>query len=437
MQRVILLIIFFKFIVYQGFSQTFDTFKTVDEYTYRYYIEQKWDSLIYVSEHALKNKIDYYYLRMRTGIAFYELKKYRKATEHFEKVLYFNSTDETALEYLYFSYLYSGKNEQAKALTKKFPAHLKEKLNLNKTQLIDELYIEGGPTLGNNPPENNNNADILLREQNLTNDIRYVAAGLKHTISKNITVFHSVSSIDIGKTQLINVYNGSISNDYRIYQRQYYINSTIYLGKGFTFTPAFHFINVNFDKLNYSFGSKNKLILYQENILLKDYAASVSLSKDINIFDISLLATYSELNNSYHKQGGLMITTFPLNNLYLYFNTTFIYQQSTQDNIIADQLIGFKLFPKLWIEGLYTLGHLNNFVEKNAYIVYNIDDKILSRKGLSLKFVINKNIELSLQYQNMTKENTINLIYNNKEKKIIQENTFKNHLIIGGIKWTI
>ncbi|MFA4851917.1 MAG: hypothetical protein WC868_10120 [Bacteroidales bacterium] len=437
MRTLILIIIFLQFFAYHGLSQTFDNFKTIDEYTYRYYTEQKWDSLIYVSKHALKSKIDYYYLRMRAGIAFYELKKYRKATEHFEKALYFNSTDEIAMEYLYFGYLYSGKNEQAKALIKKFPDNLKEKLNLNKSKLIDEIYIEGGPTLGNNPPaDENNNTNILLREQNLTRDMRYVAVGLKHTIFKNLTVFHSISSIDIGKRQLIQVYNGSILNDYRIYQRQYYINSTIYLGKGITFTPAFHVINVNFDKLNYSFTANKKLILYQEKKMLKDYAASVALAKDIGIFDISLLATYSKLNNNYHKQGGFMVTIFPLNNLDLYFTSTFFYQQSTKNNLIAEQLIGYKLLPKLWIDVFYTLGHLNNFVEKNAFIVYNIDDKILSRKSFSLLFVVNKNIELSLRYLNMTKENIIKEI-NNKNHLNTFDNTFNNHLILGGIKWKL
>ena len=40
-------------------------FNTVDVLTYRYYQEKKWDSLIVIGKQALRQDIDYYYLRVR------------------------------------------------------------------------------------------------------------------------------------------------------------------------------------------------------------------------------------------------------------------------------------------------------------------------------------------------------------------------------------
>ena len=80
-------------------------FKSVDETTFRLYEEKKWDSLIVVGKQALKDDIDYYFLRMRLGIAFYSIKLYNLAIEHFQKALAFNS--QNAVTWDYFCLLYT------------------------------------------------------------------------------------------------------------------------------------------------------------------------------------------------------------------------------------------------------------------------------------------------------------------------------------------
>ncbi|MDD3876814.1 MAG: hypothetical protein PHT69_09345 [Bacteroidales bacterium] len=442
MQRLIFIFFLFFSSIQINYAQSLYNFTDVDSLTYRFYNEQKWDSLILFSKQAIENNIDYYYLRMRTGIAYYELKSFRKSAKQFEQALKFNSVDVVASEYLYFSYIFSGQNEKAVLLSNSFPLSLKEKLKLDKFKLIDEVYIEGGPTLGNNPyiERNgpNNNQNIILKEDELTNDVRYFSLGLRHRLTKRISIFHSASTIDIGKTQIFDVYDGQITNDYRIFQRQYYINAGIYLGKGFIITPAYHLINVNYDKLEFSFDNNDKLFLEQINYNPNEHVFSLSLKKDIGNFDVTLNGSYAKLNNNIFTQEGITFTFFPKSNLNYYINLPFVFQQnSMRQNIIIDPMIGIRLNNKIWVEGNYTFGHLNNYVEKNAYIVYNINDNILSRKGLSLLFNINKNIQFSLIYQHLKKENTRLIVEKDKEPKIINTKYFINHTIIGGIKWTL
>ncbi|OQA00330.1 MAG: hypothetical protein BWY70_00739 [Bacteroidetes bacterium ADurb.Bin408] len=420
-------------------------YKLVDSLSFRYYEEQKWDSVIYLSKKAFRNDIDYYYLRMRAGIAYYEKHKYRKAAVHFKKAVMFNGPDDVNMEYLYFSYLFGGMKSEAKALTKKFSVNLKEKLGLDRYNLIDELYVEGGPTLGSNPQEtqgngmgNNNNTPALLREEELTNDVRYFSFGLRHSLTKNISLFHAFSTVDIGKTQNINVYQGYVVNKYRMFQRQYYATLNFYLGNGFTLKPAFHFINVNYDKLVYSFNTNNKLFLAQQKFILNDFAVSTILSKNISKFSFDLNAVMASLNNSRILQGSGALTYFPLGNLNLYFTGSYTYHNDDMAaNNVYEIQVGGKIANKLWAEGFFTLGQLYNYVEKNAYITYNITDKIMSRKGFSLKYVVNDNIEFSLYYHNLLKKNKLNVINPNNELIIRERNNFTNHSIIGGIKWTL
>ena len=73
---------------------------------------------------ALKQDMDFYYLRMRMGIARYNQKKYRQACGHFKHALELNQADPLALEYLYYSLLFSGQSEQAGIVRGEFKGDL-------------------------------------------------------------------------------------------------------------------------------------------------------------------------------------------------------------------------------------------------------------------------------------------------------------------------
>jgi len=51
----------------------------VDSVSYSLYSSQKWEKLCQYGEQAIFKNIDFYYLRYRLGIAYYELQKYRAA----------------------------------------------------------------------------------------------------------------------------------------------------------------------------------------------------------------------------------------------------------------------------------------------------------------------------------------------------------------------
>ena len=110
--------------------------------TYRLYVGQKWDSLIAMGKEAIKQDIDYYYLRMRVGIAYYNKKNYKKAAGHFKHALSFNQNDPVALEYLYYSMLLSGSQEQANHVRNRFKGDLALKLPPFKGRFIERIGIE-------------------------------------------------------------------------------------------------------------------------------------------------------------------------------------------------------------------------------------------------------------------------------------------------------
>ena len=99
-----------------GFSQENTNLLKTDSVTYTLYEKQQWSELIEVGEAAIKSGIDFYYLRMRLGIARYEQHNYRHAAPHFEKALIFYPGDQLATEYLYYSFLFAGRKSDSRRI---------------------------------------------------------------------------------------------------------------------------------------------------------------------------------------------------------------------------------------------------------------------------------------------------------------------------------
>ena len=96
-----------------GFSQAQVTFRYADSVTYGLYTERNWSKLIIKGKEAIDEGHDFFYMRMRIGIAYYELKNYAMSAFHFKRALEFNDSDPLALEYLFYSYYLSGRTLQA------------------------------------------------------------------------------------------------------------------------------------------------------------------------------------------------------------------------------------------------------------------------------------------------------------------------------------
>jgi hypothetical protein len=68
-----------------GLTQEVVNTQSVDQKTYTLYLNKQWKELIEAGNLAKKNNIDFYYLQYRMGIAYYELKRYRKAITFLKK----------------------------------------------------------------------------------------------------------------------------------------------------------------------------------------------------------------------------------------------------------------------------------------------------------------------------------------------------------------
>lgn len=132
------------------------SFKQVDSTSYRLYEDQNWEVLAAFGKEAVKLGVDYYYLDLRTGIAFYQLGEYYAAEKYFEKALDFNPLSQIAQEYLYGIKLMTGRSLSADYHFRQLADSVQKRLSGRKPYYISSLYTETGLKISANKEEENN-----------------------------------------------------------------------------------------------------------------------------------------------------------------------------------------------------------------------------------------------------------------------------------------
>ncbi|MDP4267353.1 MAG: hypothetical protein Q8880_07960 [Bacteroidota bacterium] len=437
-------------------AQNMPNYTKVEAESIDLYNSAKWKGLIRLSENSINLGLDYYLLRYRTGIAYLNLQNYRKAAIHFENAYWFNPGEEKLLENMYYSYLWAGRDYDAKVLRKKLPDEMKERLKIKNGKFVESISLESGLGLSNDPTanqisldqKNKNNWKHIFAQYDLTGNTHYVSLGFKHNIFSWLSFNHSFLYMTIDKTRQILFYdsiNSYNKNDnYKLKQTEYYVNSDIVLNKGLVLTPAFHYINVVSNTITYSSYTLNNQVpldimpVYgKADTKFSNYVYSLAISKDIKKTRLSLYGVYAGLNYLEQYEAGLSLCYFPLGNLNYFISTSLTsHLQKKVLRVVVEEKVGMKLFSRLWFDAFITYGDMLNYVEANASLVYNMADIMKYKTGISLTFSISSNIEFSFHYQYVNLLSKF-LYYENAVPIKTQINNYHNNLLIGGLKWKL
>lgn len=429
---IILLLILRTFSLY---SQEINII-SIDKETYNQYLAKEWKELIKTSRKSLKNGIDFYYLQYRTAVAYYELKKYTKAVKYFENIYNTDNDDETIQEYLYYSYLFSGRFDDARLLASSFKRNLKEKLNIeSEYSFIHALYFSTIQYINEDYKENLPLEDNL--EQNTTIKESWYNISFEHLAGKRLTIFHGYSHLKI--TNNIRSIDMDLPAEFieDINQNEYYFSAKYHISKGLNISGGLHYLHTSYyapNPLQTSFGwrrTNSALYSYSNNSI----ACSINISKSFSLFNTSFETSISDLNNRIQIQPSLSIKVYPLENNKFYWETKGIYLIERENTTflyhpVFKQSLGFQFLKYSFIEPSVTYGDLINYTQYNAFITNNDLDKIKIRfeNYLNIGFAKGR-FNIFINYQYNIKENTYKINENKKTKEYI------NQTITGGIKW--
>lgn len=424
------------------------TEKEADAKTFALYNAGRWDDLIALGETAIENNTDFFYLRMRVGIAYYSKSDYMSAIPHFEKAVQFNRSDVTAQEYLYYSYVFSGRESDALALMYDMPFKLKKKLDVY-SKFIYGVYAEGGYTTNSDYDQQkkffSGGFPNIYNEQEVVKSGSYISLNLSHQLGKNVKVFQGYNNISVDKLeQIFEQSAGQRTFDLKSKQDEYYLNVNFNLGNGFDLTPAIHYLRVNYDDVDLIYDKSInpwRTVFAETKTTLNDFVFFLSLTKNTDRFRLGFKNSISNLNRATQVQNAAQVVYFPLGNLNLYTITDAVlfsnreWGSKFKSYGIVDQKIGWKTFDFLWMEAGYTFGKIFNYSESDAYIVFNNTLGITDRITVNLITPVSRHIELSLRYQHYNQETpSVYFETASSTSTIFKKNS--NHKIIGGIKWT-
>lgn len=403
-----------------------------DVTTYRQYMEMQWDSLIESSNYYLRNGVDYYYLRVRLAIAYYNKKNYVAAARQFKKALAFNPSDPVANEYLYYCSYFSGNDFEAAIRSNKLSASRREELGIKK-HFIQNISVD---LTEKYTPE--------IRIPSLTNSSAAGQQQVPHNLlNGNITI----SQLPFKRFKLTEAYtylqksssyyykDATISGSYtnNMYQNQFFVSGTLYPLSGLELSGSYHALLISFPYAQAGNGnSRSKAVSFST---LSDYSGSVSLKKSFGYFGLEYTYTSSSLNYYRQKQHALNLGIYPLGNLNLYIlNKLTFFEENTvparRTNILSETL-GFKISRHFWAEAGIMTGDIRNFSDFGSYIIYNDVNTIRTKTGVTLLFPLKSGITLSLRSAIYRSESAFSdPIISNAVK-------YLSYSFTGGISWNL
>ena len=396
--KTVLYLFIFSLFFLKSYSQDKIDAAEIEAKTLEFYTNKNWSSLISLGNEGLKNGNDYFYLRMRLGIAYYKQKNYCLAIEHFNEAIHFNSTDDLANEYLYYSYTFIGQEEEARKLSATFSSELKEKLGLYKTPVIDFIAVSGGLKNANSSFSDSNNA-IYFEQAN------FFELALKHYIKNKFSLSHALNTFSQ------DTWIGEIN------QNQYYALATIPLKNGWSIAPAFQVLQLEFTGKIPGVNSDTKTSNY--------FVSSFSVNKSFKKFDFSMGSTYSAIASITQYNHFANVTYSVLGNNKLVLGFTDYLHTSNKYATLNNSFSTFVYFEPLKFAAFklsYFKNLNNNIIEENGYLINNSTDLTTNRFSVLANFRLNKTFSVFTLYQIENK------------KVYLQDSNYQYNVLMAGIK---
>jgi hypothetical protein len=414
-------------------------FSEIDSLTYKAYLVEDWKKVKEYAQLGFNSGFDYYYLRMRSGIAEFNRHNMTGATKHFRKALEFSENDQAALEYLYASLLYSGDLSESRLLAATYSPAFRKRLGIPARRLIASAFLEPGYMV-------NAKADELkayrpnaeLSHVYLVPVYWYLSAGLNletgkrfsATVSTNILSFKAVQQFLI-QNQAAQVY------DVPYDQKAFYLSGSYYIGNGFHVTAGGQLMSYQmplYRRIPMELGEEYVAEVY----FYHDLAFGASAVKRLGRVTAALTVDVNRFRNLWYRQAGAEFTIYPAGNVNTYFRIGGTWVSDSLNDlgrVIAHATVGRKIFRTVCIEGDYYYGDIQNFSEHNAYVVFNNFDLIRKRMGINLlTYSILPHLDLSLRYQYTLRSATWQT-YQNSEYIRDLHLDYPVHSFIGGLTW--
>lgn len=410
----------------------------VDKKSYELYTQQKWAELIDFTDEARKHGIDYFYLQARAGIAYYNLKKYRKSTEFFLKAWENDQSAEWLQEYLYYSLVYGGRSAEASKVADDFTVALKQKIKYQKMMPLRaavEIGYSFNPDfeeLANSSFDEELNVGDDYGEAFFLKNYHFESVDYSHQIAPGMGINHNFTHLGINREEQI-FWGERNSFPIDVKQNQYFINPWFVLGKKWYVSPSANIIWGNTDLV---LGNYNPNTFYSTSVKFSDFIFSTSTWTHIGNFAPGAEVNFANIYNEGFTQLSGWVTFYPFSNVNFYI-TPRIYFKNDSENGFGYNTFGIsggaQLGP-LHLYGQYLNGDMKNFIEPAGYVIANFPGRSEQKIMGSVYFPVGKKYQFVLRYINQDVIEKYN-VYTSGNISNSLEYKYIKHTLTAGISW--
>ncbi len=371
------------------------TSAVVEQRSYQLYLNKDWGQLKSFCDRAIRAGYDYYYLRVRAGVACYETENYRKAIDHFLKALDFNSYDETAMSYLYASYRFAGYYEEARDISRHMDTSSLRIAEADRLKALSFVALEGGMKFSDSAAK--------------FNPATYIQLAGQHFIRNRFSLYHALT------------YYGQGEYRQKIRQYQYYISANIPLRHRLLLSPAVHVLynDLSVRQINTTVTVKWPPSQQQQPVVTvstnttyvpkqtRAIAGALTLTRKWTYFDASFGVTACAFDTAKQYQAQTAITIYPFANRKLALGASLYHHTETgykQSALAFAPYISSLVHRKLLVSVSWLRNRGGNITESNAYLINNSIDVSVSRFNAMADYAVLDHISVYAVYSYETRQ---------------------------------
>lgn len=442
--RSVLVVILILFSLW-SFGQADKTYESVDSITYSQYISKEYKQLQKAGKKSLKQGIDFYFLRMRLGVSYFEQKNYEKAITHFEKAYKMNPADSTVQEYLYYAFLFTQRKEDANDLVEKCNERFQNKIGFKKIKIEDiagsfeSLSVTAGALVNDNISKNENTdfkGKALYSENTLQGNSYLANIYLENRASNRLSFFNSFSYFNIQSLGIVqSKFTPTEKRNYSNNNYQYNIGGKYVFKKNYTVGATFGYYNESSNLISSKLDMSNFSVTFSNNSYkINTYSGTLFAFKRVKNYGFGLSGSIGSLSNVKQSQIEGNVVWYPFGNSNFYSSTSFTWLNNNgTDQTIFTQKIGGKALRNIWYEVKGSYGNHQNYISNSGTLAYNTVEPINWTTEANLSFVFSK-FKIIPSYTLQQRESSYTKYFNLNKSEIIKKN-YINHLIKFTVQW--
>ncbi|MDZ4668319.1 MAG: hypothetical protein SGJ00_10585 [bacterium] len=413
------------------------SYAKVDSLSHQYFNNLENAALIRIGKQALKEQIDFYYLRVRLGIAYFRLGNFEAAYMHFNKAVEMNPSEEYVLTYTYQCLLKTAQFQRANMFLILHPQIGSDHIALHKG--LSNFELEGGAILTNNESSFNG---VNLRKQgpyaagDFFSGMDYIRAYFEVLLAPDTRLHVGGNLYQSNQLSKLQFFATDLEKNYSTLNVQLNLGLTKNFkdGWGSGFGMAYYHQNFTHPYINSNINpTPPNAPIMDTSEKTNSISISMYVSKRSKYIEPILFLNYGNFDFLPRIQTEAGITYFPLGNSKLFgYSSASLSILNGQNNFVYQQKIGFAPNANWIIEASYMAGSLNNYMGRLGFLTLNTFDPLKWSTGLDIslrknRYTLAPGYRYQMRESGYTLENGINTFS-------YQTYNYYNHLFFITIK---